>query len=129
MLPKLKKDLTHPNSLTLYRMLVVPAIILLLLYPNRYTSFIAAIIFSSAAISDYLDGFWARRRGLVSKFGKAMDPIADKLLICSAFIMLVSHDWAPGWMVCIIVAREIAVTGLRSVISEKGVDISASNLG
>ena len=129
MLPKLKKDLNHPNSLTLYRMLVVPAIILLLLYPNRYTSFIAAIIFSSAAISDYLDGFWARRRGLVSKFGKAMDPIADKLLICSAFIMLVSQDWAPGWMVCIIVAREIAVTGLRSVISEKGVDISASNLG
>ncbi len=126
---KITGDLRHPNSLTLYRILVIPIIVLLLIFPNRYCTLIAALIFSSAAVTDYLDGFYARRRGLVSKFGKFMDPVADKLLTCSAFIMLVSHGWAPGWVVCIIVAREIAVTGLRSVISEKGVDVSASNLG
>ena len=125
----IKRDLRHPNSLTLYRILVVPAIIVLLAFPNRYCTFISAIIFSTAAITDYLDGFYARRRGLVSSFGKAMDPIADKLLTCSAFIMLLSHGWVPGWMVCIIIAREIAVTGLRNVVAEKGGDISASRLG
>lgn len=126
---RLTEELSHPNSLTLYRILVIPIIVLLLVFPNRYCTFIAAIIFSSAAITDYLDGFYARRRGLVSNFGKFMDPIADKLLTCSAFIMLVSHGWASGWIVCIIVAREIAVTGLRSVVSEKGGDVSASKLG
>ena len=109
--------------------MTVPIIVILLVYPNRYCNFIAAINFSSAAITDYLDGFYARRRGLVSTFGKFMDPIADKLLICSAFIMLIPHGWVPGWVVCVIVAREIAVTGLRSVVSDKGGDVSASNLG
>ena len=126
---KIKDDLSHPNSLTLYRVLVVPAIVALLIFPNRFCTFIAALIFSSAAITDYLDGYYARRRGLVSNFGKIMDPIADKILTCSAFIMLVAHGWVPGWVVCIIVAREIAVTGLRNIISEKGGDVSASKLG
>jgi CDP-diacylglycerol---glycerol-3-phosphate 3-phosphatidyltransferase len=125
----IKQDLSHPNSLTLYRIMTVPIIVLLLVYPNRYSNFIAAIIFSSAAITDYLDGFYARRKGLVSTFGKFMDPIADKLLTCSTFIMLVAHGWVPGWVVCVIVAREIAVTGLRSVVSVNGGDVSASNLG
>jgi len=109
--------------------MTVPIIVILLVFPNRYCNFIAAIIFSSAAITDYLDGFYARRRGLVSTFGKFMDPIADKLLICSAFIMMIPHGWVPGWVVCVIVAREIAVTGLRGVVSDKGGDVSASNLG
>jgi CDP-diacylglycerol---glycerol-3-phosphate 3-phosphatidyltransferase len=126
---KITNDFRNPNSLTLYRILVIPIIVLLLVFPNRYCTFIAAIIFSSAAITDYLDGFYARRRGMVSNFGKFMDPVADKLLTCSAFIMLVSHGWVPGWIVCIIVSREIAVTGLRSVVSEKGGDVSASRLG
>ncbi len=126
---KITEDLSHPNILTLCRILIIPIIVLLLVFTSRYCTFIAAVVFSIAAITDYLDGFYARRRGLVSTFGKFMDPIADKLLTCSAFIMLVSHGWAPGWIVCIIVAREIAVTGLRSVVSEKGGDVSASNLG
>ncbi|RJQ57674.1 MAG: CDP-diacylglycerol--glycerol-3-phosphate 3-phosphatidyltransferase [Desulfobacteraceae bacterium] len=126
---KIREDLSHPNSLTLYRILVIPVIVLLLIFPNRFSTFIAGIVFSSAAVTDYFDGFYARRRGLVSAFGKLMDPIADKLLTCSAFIMLVAHGWVPGWIVCIIVAREIAVTGLRGVVSEKGGDISASKLG
>jgi CDP-diacylglycerol--glycerol-3-phosphate 3-phosphatidyltransferase len=131
MLPKggIKKMLSHPNSLTLFRILAVPVIVILLLFPNRLCTFIAAIIFSVAAITDYLDGYLARRRGLVTDLGKVMDPVADKLLVSSSFIMLASLHWIPAWMVCIIVGRELAVTGLRNIIAEKGEDISASWLG
>ena len=126
---KIKDDLSHPNSLTLYRILVIPAMVILLFFPNRFCTFFSAVIFSTGAITDWLDGFYARRRGLVSNFGKIMDPIADKLLVSSAFIMLVSHGWVAGWIVCIIIAREIAVTGLRNILIEKGEDVSASPLG
>ena len=126
---KIKDDLSHPNSLTLYRIVVIPAIVILLFFPNRVCTFLAALIFSTGAITDWLDGFFARRRGLVSNFGKIMDPIADKLQVSSAFIMLVSHGWIPGWIVCVIIAREIAVTGLRNILIEKGEDVSASPLG
>ncbi len=125
----IKSLLIHPNSLTLYRIAAVPGIVILLLFPNRICSFIAALLFSAAAITDFLDGFYARRRGLISNFGKAMDPVADKLLISSAFIMLTSYGWIPAWIVCIIIGRELAVTGLRNVIAEKGEDVSASSLG
>ena len=100
-----------------------------MLFTNRFCTFLAALLFSAAAITDFLDGFFARRRGLESDFGKIMDPIADKLLVSTAFIMLVSHGWVPAWMICIIVGREIAVTGLRNIIAEKRKDISASSLG
>lgn len=100
-----------------------------MLFPNRVCTFIAAIFFSAAAITDYLDGYIARRRGLVSTLGKVMDPVADKLLVSSAFIMMSSLGWIPAWMVCIIIGREIAVTGLRNIIAESGEDVSASNLG
>ena len=125
----MKSLLSHPNSLTLYRIAAVPGIVILLLFPSRICSFIAALLFSAAAITDFLDGFYARRRGLISNFGKAMDPVADKLLISSAFIMLTSYGWIPAWIVCIIIGRELAVTGLRNVIAEKGEDVSASSLG
>ena len=121
--------LSHPNSLTLFRILAVPVIVILLLFPNKLCTFIAALIFSAAAITDYLDGYLARRRGLVTDLGKVMDPVADKLLVSSSFIMLASLHWIPAWMVCIIVGRELAVTGLRNIIAEKGEDISASWLG
>jgi CDP-diacylglycerol---glycerol-3-phosphate 3-phosphatidyltransferase len=124
-----KKVLSHPNSLTLFRVFAVPIIVILLLFPNRLFALIAALLFSAAAITDYLDGFFARRRGLVSNLGKIMDPLADKLLVSSAFIMLASHGWVPAWMVCIIIGRELAVTGLRNIIAQKGEDLSASNLG
>ena len=126
---KIKDELSHPNSLTLYRIFVIPAIVVLLFFPNRFCTFLSAVIFSTGAITDWLDGFYARRRGLVSNFGKIMDPIADKLLVSSAFIMLVSHGWVAGWIVCVIIAREIAVTGLRNILIEKGEDVSASRLG
>ena len=126
---KLGKTLSHPNSLTLFRIAAVPLVVILLLYPNRLFCVLAAVLFSAAAITDYLDGYLARARGLESTLGKVMDPVADKLLVSSAFIMLTSHDWIPAWMVCIIIGRELAVTGLRNIIAGKGEDVSATWLG
>jgi len=124
-----KSILRHPNTLTLFRIAAVPIIVILMLYPNRISTFIAALLFSAAAITDYFDGYIARKFGLVSNLGKVMDPVADKLLVSSAFIMLTALGWVPAWMVCIIIGREIAVTGLRNIIAGKGEDVSASNLG
>ena len=126
---KAKDLLSHPNFLTMCRVAAIPGIILLMLCPSQLSSFTAAILFSAAAITDYFDGFFARSRGLTSDFGKLMDPLADKLLVSSAFIMLVSHGWIPGWIICIIIGRDIAITGLRSVVADNNEDASASNLG
>ena len=126
---KFQNALSGPNQLTLFRIAAVPIIIILMLFPNRICTLIAGLLFSAAAITDYLDGFLARKRGLVSTLGKVMDPVADKLLVSSAFIMLTSLGWVPAWMACIIIGRELAVTGLRNIIAEKGEDLSASNLG
>jgi CDP-diacylglycerol--glycerol-3-phosphate 3-phosphatidyltransferase len=121
--------LGHPNSLTLFRVVAVPLLILLMLFDNRICGIIAALIFSAAAITDYFDGYVARRYGLVSNLGKVLDPLADKLLISFAFIMLISLGRVPAWAVCIILGRELAVTGLRNVIAAHGQDVSASMLG
>ncbi len=126
---KLKNMLSDPNSLTLFRIAAAPGIVVLLFFPNRICTFLAAILFSAAAITDYFDGYFARQRGMTSAFGKAMDPLADKLLVSSSLIMLASLGWIPGWVVCVIIARELAITGLRGMISDKGADVSASNLG
>jgi CDP-diacylglycerol--glycerol-3-phosphate 3-phosphatidyltransferase len=87
------------------------------------------MVFSIAAITDFLDGFFAREKGLVSDLGKIMDPVADKLLVSTSFVMLVSLGRVPAWIACIIIGREFAVTGLRSVIAGEGDDVSASLLG
>lgn len=121
--------LSHPNTLTLFRIAAIPVIVILLMFPNRFSAFIAALFFSAAAITDYLDGFYARTRGLESNLGKVMDPVADKLLISSALIMLVSLQWISAWIVCVIIGRELAVTGLRNIIAARGEDVSASLLG
>lgn len=126
---KFQNLFSGPNQLTLFRIAAVPVIIILLLFPTRICTFIAALFFSAAAITDYLDGFLARKRGQVTTLGKVMDPVADKLLVSSAFIMLTSLGWLPAWMACVIIGRELAVTGLRNIIAEKGEDLSASNLG
>ncbi len=118
-----------PNRLTLLRIASIPGIIVLLHFPGRLTLFLAALMFSVAAVTDALDGYWARRSGMVSTLGKIMDPVADKLLMSSGFIMLASNGWVPAWVVCVIIGRELAVTGLRNVIAEKGEDLSASMLG
>ena len=125
-----KKILSHPNGLTLFRVAASPIIVILLLFPSRLTTFIAALIFSIAAITDFLSGKEAIQKiGLVSNFGKVMDPIADKVLVSTSFIMLTALGWIPAWMICIIIGREIAVTGLRNIIAQQCKDLSASSLG
>ncbi|PIE71122.1 MAG: CDP-diacylglycerol--glycerol-3-phosphate 3-phosphatidyltransferase [Deltaproteobacteria bacterium] len=119
----------HPNTMTLYRVAASPILILLIYFPNRVTLLMAAFVFSAAAITDFLDGYLARRWNLVSTFGKMLDPLADKLLMSSAFIMMVYHQWVPAWIICLILGRELAVTGLRNLMADKGADISASVLG
>ena len=119
----------HPNSLTLFRVGAAPLLIVLLLFDNKACSILAALIFSVAAITDYFDGYVARRYDLVSTMGKIMDPLADKLLVSTAFIMMISLDRVPAWMICIIIGRELAVTGLRNMVTDRGEDVSASSLG
>ena len=126
---KIQAFLSHPNSLTMMRIAAVPGVVVLLFFPNRFCTFLAALLFSVAAITDYLDGYLARRYGQISTLGKMLDPIADKLLVSASFIMLTSLGWVPAWVVCVIIGREIAVTGLRGVISGQHLDVSASRLG
>jgi CDP-diacylglycerol--glycerol-3-phosphate 3-phosphatidyltransferase len=126
---RLKDASRHPNGLTLFRVALIPLIILLFSFPNRLLAFASALLFSIAAATDYFDGFLARRQGKVTLMGKIMDPVADKLLNSSALIMLTAHGWVPAWIVCVIIGRELTVTGLRSVIAGKGADVSASHLG
>jgi CDP-diacylglycerol---glycerol-3-phosphate 3-phosphatidyltransferase len=118
-----------PNVLTLLRILAVPVIVVALLDETPNGDALAAGVFALAAISDGLDGYFARRRQDVTTFGKLMDPLADKLLIVAALVSLVSLNRLAAWVAMVIIARELAVTGLRAVAVEQGVVISASWLG
>jgi CDP-diacylglycerol--glycerol-3-phosphate 3-phosphatidyltransferase len=121
--------LTHPNTLTLFRIASAPIVVVLLMMPNRWTAMVSSLVFSVAAVTDYFDGYLARRYGLVSNLGKVMDPVADKLMVSSALIMLSALGWMPAWIACIIIGRELAVTGLRNIIAQNKMDVSASSLG
>jgi CDP-diacylglycerol---glycerol-3-phosphate 3-phosphatidyltransferase len=118
-----------PNVLTLLRILAVPVIVVALLDETPNGDALAAGVFALAAITDGLDGYFARRRQDVTTFGKLMDPLADKLLIIAALVSLVSLNRLAAWVAMVIIARELAVTGLRAVAVEQGVVISASWLG
>ena len=128
-LERIKKIVGNPNALTLFRILSVPVIIALMYVPNRLTCLLAGLLFSVAAITDYYDGWLARQKGMVSNLGKVLDPLADKILISCTMIMLATLGWVPAWAVCVIIGREIAVTGLRSIIAQNRMDLSASWLG
>ncbi len=120
---------SSPNHLTLYRIASIPVLMVLLLFSNKVCALLAAIVFSAASLTDLLDGLFARRRGLESTLGKFLDPLADKLLISAALIMLIPHGRVPAWIAFVIIGREIAVTGLRAILSERGVVMSAAELG
>ncbi|RRR49958.1 CDP-diacylglycerol--glycerol-3-phosphate 3-phosphatidyltransferase [Streptococcus suis] len=116
-----------PNALTIGRILVIPIFILLLTVWNSTIShFLAALIFALASITDYLDGYLARKWQVVTNFGKFADPMADKILVMTAFIMLVELGFAPAWVVAIIICRELAVTGLRLLLVENGGTVLAA---
>jgi CDP-diacylglycerol--glycerol-3-phosphate 3-phosphatidyltransferase len=118
------------NKLTLFRIGAIPLVVfLLIIYPDRWTSFAAALIFLLAAISDALDGHLARRRNTVTNVGKLLDPLADKLLVCTALIILIPLGRVEAWIVAVIIGREMAVTTLRGVAGAEGVVIAASRLG
>jgi CDP-diacylglycerol--glycerol-3-phosphate 3-phosphatidyltransferase len=118
-----------PNTLSLFRIACIPILVLVLFFPYKFTSFLAALLFGLASITDLLDGFLARRRQMVTTFGKFLDPLADKLIVSAALIMLIPLGRVPAWMVVIIIGRELAITGLRSVAVSEGTVIDAGELG
>jgi CDP-diacylglycerol--glycerol-3-phosphate 3-phosphatidyltransferase len=117
------------NNLTLIRILTIPVFVLLLYFPSRIACLLAAIIFIAATVTDFFDGLLARRYNLESNMGKLLDPLADKLLVVSALIMLTSLQWLPGWIVILIIARELVVTGVRAMAAERGMVIAADVFG
>ena len=120
-----------PNKLTVGRMILVPFMVLFLLTDlggeaNRY---ISLVIFAGASITDWFDGYLARKHHLVTNFGKFMDPLADKLLVCSAMICMIELGRLPAWIVIIIIAREFIISGFRLIAAENGVVIAANYWG
>lgn len=118
-----------PNTLTMTRVLLIPFFIVFFYQSTLESSIVAAGIFSIASITDILDGYFARLRSEVTQFGKFLDPVADKLLILSALILLVGDKRVPSWVAIVIIGREFAVTGFRAIASSEGIVIAAENLG
>jgi CDP-diacylglycerol--glycerol-3-phosphate 3-phosphatidyltransferase len=110
-----------PNLLTGARIAAVPVVVVLLCFSGPWASFFGALVFMLAGATDFLDGFLARRHRLVSRLGKFMDPLADKLLVSAALIMLIPLERVPAWMAFLIVGRELAVTGLRGLAAAEGI--------
>jgi len=115
--------------LTGARVMAIPLVMLLLAYPGKVTDFLGALCFGAAGATDFLDGFFARRHQLVSRAGKFMDPLADKLLITAALIMLVASGRVAAWMAMVIVGRELAVTGLRGLAAADGIILAPDRWG
>lgn len=121
-----------PNKLTILRVMMIPFFVFSLLAydgTNQCLRYVAAVIFVAASLTDLLDGKIARKYNLVTNFGKFMDPLADKLLVCSALICMVELKQLPAWMVIVIISREFIISGFRLVASDKGVVIAASYWG
>ena len=126
---KKKEIFNLPNTITLLRISVMPVLFLLLLSPGRTLSLIIAALFILAALTDLLDGYIARKYGIVTKMGKLLDPIADKIIINTAMILMIPIGYIPAWIVAIIIMRDVAVDGLRNIDSLDGLVIPASKLG
>jgi CDP-diacylglycerol---glycerol-3-phosphate 3-phosphatidyltransferase len=125
-----------PNAITLARIFLVPLLVVVLLtkFEGKQIlgvrhELVGAVIFAVASLTDWLDGYLARRRKQVTNFGRLMDPLADKLLVTAAFVSIVQMGLAPAWMVAVILGREFLVTVLRSIAASRGVVIAASQMG
>jgi len=118
-----------PNAITLLRIGVIPVLFFLLTSPGEFWSLIIAIIFVCAALTDLLDGYIARRYQIVTTMGKFLDPVADKIIVNTAMILMIPVGRIPAWMVAIIIIRDFVVDGMRSIASSEGVVIDASSLG
>ena len=130
-----------PNKITISRIFLIPIFIIILSIPVDWgewnigttslpvTHFVGGIIFLIASFTDWLDGYYARKYNLITNMGKFLDPLADKLLVSAAFILLVELDLVAAWIVIAIISREFAVTGFRLVAAGEGVVLAASNMG
>ena len=118
-----------PNSITLARISVVPFLFFLLASPGPFWSLTLAALFVLAALTDFLDGYIARKYNLITTMGKFLDPLADKVLICSVLIMFVQLGWTEAWVVIIMVCRELVVTGLRAIAIDEGIVLAADKFG
>ena len=121
--------LNLPNLLTLARVATIPLLVVIMLSGTREAGIWAAALFGAAAVTDFIDGWLARRWEVVTVLGKFLDPLADKLIVMAALIMLIPHDRVPAWAVFLLLAREVIITGLRSIASSEGIVIDASDLG
>jgi CDP-diacylglycerol--glycerol-3-phosphate 3-phosphatidyltransferase len=121
--------LNLPNLITMIRMAMIPVILWFTYYESRRASFIAAMLFAVTGATDFLDGWVARRRGLVTVIGKFLDPLADKLVVMAALVMLVHLGRVAAWVVIVIMAREFIVSGLRAIAMSEGIVIAAGQEG
>jgi len=118
-----------PNLITMVRMAMIPVILWFTYYESRQASFIAAMLFAVIGATDFLDGWVARRRGLVTVIGKFLDPLADKLVVMAALVMLVHLGRIPAWVVIVVMGREFIVSGLRTIAMSEGIVIAAGQEG
>src|SRR5713226_3836943 len=118
-----------PNKLTISRFIFTIAFLAVMFSQVRFHQSIALALFIAGGVTDFLDGHLARRNQLITNFGILMDPLADKIMVCSAFIAFVGLKWIPAWMVVIIVSRELAITGLRLLAASKSVVLAAEGYG
>jgi CDP-diacylglycerol--glycerol-3-phosphate 3-phosphatidyltransferase len=127
--PSEHKAMNLPNKLTASRFVLTVAFLGVMFSKVRFHETIALVLFVAGGITDFFDGYIARRDKLITNFGILMDPLADKIMVCSAFIAFVGLNWIQPWMVVIIVARELAITGLRLLAASKGVVLAAEGYG
>lgn len=123
------RNMNLPNKLTLLRVCMIPLFMIFALIENGFCQFIAVALFLIASLTDYLDGYIARQCNLVTDFGKFMDPIADKLLVMSAMVILVAQNRMPAWICIVMLAREFIISGFRLVAAGKGTVIAAGMTG
>lgn len=123
------RNVNLPNLLTVSRILLIPVFVVLFITPTAGRSLAAAVVFVIAAVTDIVDGYLARRRSEITKLGKLLDPIADKLLVLSGLILLVQFDRIPALIAIVIIAREVAVTGVRAIAAAEGIVLAAERIG
>lgn len=124
-----EQNVNLPNVLTVARILLIPVFVLVFASPTPERSLAAAAVFLIAAVTDFLDGYLARRRSQVTRLGRLLDPIADKLLVLSGLILLVQFGRVAAWVAIVIIARELAVTGVRARAASQGIILSAESAG
>jgi CDP-diacylglycerol--glycerol-3-phosphate 3-phosphatidyltransferase len=126
----LRQEFTNlPNMLTMGRIALIPPVMLLMVAATPATNFYATVLFGIAAVTDWLDGYLARRRGLESVLGKLLDPMADKLIVLAVLVMAAELGNIPGWFVVLLLSREVAISGLRSIASTEGLTVDVVSAG